>query len=107
MYASHGSLFSNSAWNSRWDLSLSAAPQLGVGRFQTSLRGGSSHLFPCGTRKPEYELYFIFAVLKVSLFSLVSIQLLQFPLWDSACPSGGAGGEVSFSSHCRDRGRLS
>ena len=52
-------------------------------------------------------LYFIFAVLKVSLFSLVSIQLLQFPLWDSACPSGGAGGEVSFSSHCRDRGRLS
>lgn len=92
MYASHGSLFSNSAWNSRWDLSLSPAPQLGVGRFQISLGQGSSHLFPYRTRKPEYELYFTFAVLKVSLFSLVSIQLLQFPLWDSACPSVGVQG---------------
>ena len=63
---------------------LSPDPQLGVRHFQNSSGGGgSSHLFTYGTRKPEYELFFIFAVLKVSLlfpFSCFSFHSGTLPV---------------------------
>lgn len=64
------SLFSNSARNSGWDLSLRPSLSAGVWAFPGESWGRGPHIcFLTGARKPGNELYFVLDVLKVSLLS--------------------------------------